>query len=94
MSGPFSKSSAIWLDFGWSRYTKRLRVARLSIPAPSSRIPAPTATIRSSHRASATAEARVEFERSLEVQPDQQQTLFNMGVLLLEHLNVTEGAIE
>ena len=40
------------------------------------------------------AEALVEFERSLELQPGHPQTLFNMGVVLLESRNDTEGAIE
>ena len=40
------------------------------------------------------AEALAEFERSLELQPGHPQTLFNMGVVLLESRNDTEGAIE
>jgi len=39
------------------------------------------------------AEALVEFERSLELEPGHPQTLFNMGVVLLETRSDTEGAI-
>ena len=39
-------------------------------------------------------QAQAEFERSLERQPDRPQTLFNMGVLLLENRNDTEGTLE
>ena len=39
------------------------------------------------------AEAVVAFERSLSIAPNHPQSLFNMGVVLLEERNDTEGAI-
>ena len=42
---------------------------------------------------SATVQALAEFERSLERQPDRGQTLFDMGILLLENRDDTEGAV-